>query len=130
MPQEPQREYTLAELAAAAGLPARTLRYYIARGVLPPPLRAGRNAGYGAPHLVRLRQIRKWQAAGASLADIHRRLSGEHAAPNPPEVWWCYRLSEHIIVQVRADAPAEQKRAVNRWAAGWRRPAAGADEEE
>jgi len=35
---------TLVELAEAAGVPARTIRYYIAKGLLPSPLVGGRPA--------------------------------------------------------------------------------------
>src|SRR5690606_6781413 len=41
-PGDGRREYRIGELAEAAGLPVRTLRYYQERRLLPPPRREGR----------------------------------------------------------------------------------------
>ena len=65
-------ERTLAELAEAAGIPARTIRFYIARGLLDGPLKAGRGAVYTAEHLARLEKIKTLQAEGRMLAEIGR----------------------------------------------------------
>jgi len=46
--------FTLVELAEASGVPARTVRFYIAKGLLPPPLVGGRAACYGEEHLKEL----------------------------------------------------------------------------
>ena len=51
------REYRVEELAEAAGIPVRTLRFYRERRLLPPPRRAGRIAWYSEDHLSRLRTI-------------------------------------------------------------------------
>lgn len=48
----------LAELAQKAGLPGRTIRFYIARGLLPGPLKAGRGATYGPENKVTDNQAR------------------------------------------------------------------------
>jgi DNA-binding transcriptional MerR regulator len=65
------------QLAAAAGVPVDTVRYYQSRGLLDPPRREGRIAWYGTPHLERLARIRELQARGLSLATIGRLLRGE-----------------------------------------------------
>ncbi|MFJ7158229.1 MerR family transcriptional regulator [Streptomyces sp. NPDC101118] len=49
--------YRREELARAAGVKARNLRYYQERGLLPPPRREGRIAWYSEDHLTRLRLI-------------------------------------------------------------------------
>ena len=46
--------FTLVELADVSGVPARTIRFYIAKGLLPPPLVGGRAACYGEEHLKEL----------------------------------------------------------------------------
>ena len=61
---------TLAELAEASGLPARTIRFYIARRVLSGPGKAGRGAAYGPEHLKRLQQIQRLQSQGRTIAEI------------------------------------------------------------
>ncbi len=49
--------YRRDELARAAGVKVRNLRYYQERGLLPPPRREGRIAWYSDDHLTRLRLI-------------------------------------------------------------------------
>jgi len=65
-----EKEWTLRELAAETGVPERTIRFYISRGLVDPPLRSGRGAAYGAGHKARLEEIRKLQAEGLMLAEI------------------------------------------------------------
>lgn len=67
-------EYRVEALARAAGLSVDTIRFYQAKGLLPPPQRAGRTAVYSAEHLARLRRIRKLQGEGVPLAVIRRLL--------------------------------------------------------
>ena len=59
---------TLAELAGAVGMTARNVRAYQTRGLLQPPVRAGRSSVYGAEHVRRLEQVQQARARGASLA--------------------------------------------------------------
>ena len=95
--------FSLQELAAEVGLPARTIRFYIARGLVPGPAQAGRGAAYTGEHLARLRAIRRLQAKGLMLADIARQLGGEkpEAALPEPSAWWRYPLQEDVVVWVR-----------------------------
>jgi DNA-binding transcriptional MerR regulator len=65
-----KKEWTLRELAAETGVPERTIRFYISRGLVDPPLRGGRGAAYGAGHKARLEAIKKLQAKGMMLAEI------------------------------------------------------------
>lgn len=61
----------ISDLAAAAGVAARTIRFYEDRGLLPAPARSA--AGYrlyGEGDVARLRFIRAAQAAGLTLAEI------------------------------------------------------------
>ena len=67
-------EYTLTDLAKLAGVSTRTVRYYIAQGLLPSPTQAGSNSRYSDEHLERLRKIRRLQAAHLPLAEIRRLL--------------------------------------------------------
>lgn len=76
------KEWTLRELAAETGVAERTIRYYITRELLPPPLRAGRGAAYGEDHKARIEDIRRLQAKGLMLAEVAHALAlGESAAP-------------------------------------------------
>lgn len=53
----------LDELAERAGVSARTVRYYVQRGLLAPPVFRGRDTVYGEGHLLRLRLIKRLQDA-------------------------------------------------------------------
>jgi len=66
--------YSLAELTRAAGVSVRTVRYYIAEGLVPPPFGAGPRAAYGDGHLDRLRLIGRLKAGFLPLREIRRRL--------------------------------------------------------
>lgn len=58
------------ELASAAGVPVRTVRYYRERGLLHPPRREGRIAWYDEHHLARLRTIAALLERGHTLNGI------------------------------------------------------------
>ncbi|AOT59355.1 zinc-responsive transcriptional regulator [Streptomyces rubrolavendulae] len=64
------REYRMEELAEAAGITPRTLRFYRERGLIPPPRREGRIAWYGPHHLARLRTIAALLERGHTLNGI------------------------------------------------------------
>ncbi|MFG1806685.1 MerR family transcriptional regulator [Streptomyces sp. NPDC049040] len=71
----PQTALTIDELAARAGVTVRTVRFYGARGLLPPPDIGPRRVGrYGAEHLSRLALIEELQQHGLTLAAIERYL--------------------------------------------------------
>lgn len=67
--------YKLDELAAAAGVSARTVRYYVQRGLLPGPVFRGKDSAYDQGHLVRLRAIKRLQEAFLPLDAIQAELS-------------------------------------------------------
>ncbi|MGY1456634.1 MerR family transcriptional regulator [Streptomyces sp. SS8] len=67
---DPPAEYRTAELARAAGITVRTLRFYRERRLLPPPRREGRIAWYNEHHLNRLRTISALLARGHTLGGI------------------------------------------------------------
>jgi Ca-activated chloride channel family protein len=87
--------YKLDELARAAGISARTVRYYVQRGLLPAPAFRGKDTAYGHEHLVRLRAIRRLQDAffpldaiaveleGRSLERIERLADGSESPTRP-----------------------------------------------
>lgn len=85
-------EYTLQELCAKVDLPVRTVRYYVQIGLIAPPQGETRAARYGDAHVQQLDQIRRWSAAGLSLARIRELLARPEAdalhsaAPVPGKV--------------------------------------------
>jgi DNA-binding transcriptional MerR regulator len=63
-------------LSRAADVPVRTIRYYLAEGLLPSPNGRGPAASYSQDHLNQLRLIRRLQDAHQPLAVIRTRLAG------------------------------------------------------
>jgi DNA-binding transcriptional MerR regulator len=96
---------TLAELSEESGIPARTIRFYIARGLLDGPVKAGRGAVYTAEHLARIEKIKNLQAEGRMLAEIvHELGAGESSGPGPePVAWWQHVIHEDVMVWVKGD---------------------------
>jgi DNA-binding transcriptional MerR regulator len=72
----------IAELAQRAGVTPRTIRYYVAEGLLPPPGGRGQRRAYGQQHLDRLDAIRQLKAAYLPLHEIRRRLNASPASPS------------------------------------------------
>ena len=99
-------EKTLAELAEAAGIPARTIRFYISRGLLDGPTKAGRGAVYTGAHLDRLEKIRALQAQGRHLSEIAPLVGGapQAASSYPATMWWQHALADDVVVWTRGDA--------------------------
>lgn len=69
-----RKEWKLTELAEAAGVSPRTVRYYVQRGLLPAPPFKGPDTVYGEEHLVRLKAIRVLQARFLPLDAIQVEL--------------------------------------------------------
>lgn len=72
MPAE--NDYSLQDLADLTGVTPRTIRFYVAQGLLPSPGRVGPGATYGPGHLARLKLIRQLQREHLPLAEIRARL--------------------------------------------------------
>jgi DNA-binding transcriptional MerR regulator len=75
----PGHGYTIDELAALTSVPSRTIRFYQAKGALPPPVRRGRVAYYDDTHAERLKLVAHLQDRGLSLRairDLFQRTDG------------------------------------------------------
>lgn len=116
--------YRLAELAAATNVSPRTIRYYIAEGVLPPPAGSGPAAVYTAAQRDRLLLIGQLKGQYLPLREIGQRLAAlsddavraelndartaTTPAANPPppatgERWERITLVDGVELHVRAD---------------------------
>lgn len=78
----PDGTYTIGELADLADVTPRTIRYYVAQGLLASPAGAGPGARYDEDHHRRLRLIRRLQGEHLPLAEIRKRL----ATMNPDDI--------------------------------------------
>lgn len=73
----------IAELAERAGVTPRTVRYYVAEGLLPAPGGRGQRRAYSQEHLRRLDMIRQLKDAYLPLYEIRRRLDAPASSPRP-----------------------------------------------
>ncbi|WP_243869618.1 MerR family transcriptional regulator [Streptomyces liangshanensis] len=76
-------EYRMADLARAAGITVRTVRFYRERGLIAPPRRDGRIAWYDDGHLARLRTIAALLERGHTLNGIADLAAAFEAARTP-----------------------------------------------
>jgi DNA-binding transcriptional MerR regulator len=103
---EPEH-YSLDEVAALAGVTARTVRYYIAQGLVDRPEGEKRGAHYLHRHLEQLLLVRRWSDAGLSLERIRELLAGAPEDPPPRavrpgtvEVWSRVTLADGLELHV------------------------------
>ncbi len=99
-------EKTLSELADESGIPARTIRFYITRGLVDGPVKAGREAVYTAAHVARLKRIKSLQSEGRMLSEIAVSLEDRQPKPSavaPPTAWWQHPVAPDVFVMARAD---------------------------
>lgn len=121
---EAEERYGLDELAALAGVTARTVRYYIAEGLVSRPLGEKRGAYYVRRHLEQLLLIRRWTDAGLSLERVRELIAGAPEDPPPRraaagsvEVWSRVTVADGLEVHLepgRAGLTPEQLRAFAR----------------
>jgi DNA-binding transcriptional MerR regulator len=79
-------EMAIGELADAAGLTRRAIRFYVQQGLLPAPLGRGRGRHYDDSHLQALKRIAELQQAGHSLDAIRKILRRSPASGAPEAV--------------------------------------------
>lgn len=116
--------YSIDELATLAGVTPRTVRYYIAEGLLDRPEGEKRGAHYLRRHLEQLLLIRRWTDAGLTLERVRELIAGapedpprQRAMPDSVEVWSRMTLADGLEVHVepgRAGLSPEQVRALVR----------------
>lgn len=87
------RQYSIRELVDATGIPRRTIRYYVQRGLIPAPEGAGRGHFYTETHRARLGWIRGLQARGHRLDEIAELIDAEE------------RDSSSVDLRATADRP-------------------------
>lgn len=74
---------SIAELADAAGLSRRAVRFYVQQKLLPAPHGLGRGKHYDPSHLTRLRRVMELQRAGHSLDEIRHLIGRDGVTPEP-----------------------------------------------
>lgn len=73
MTNDDRPRFTAETLAFRAGVPLRTVRFYVQEKLIDPPLGRGRGAHFTEHHLAQLQQARTLQNAGFTLEAIRAR---------------------------------------------------------
>lgn len=130
------KTFSLAKLAAVTKVPERTIRYYISRGLLPPPVVRGRKAFYSEQHAELISKIKKLQLQGLTLSEIAAHLAAiedkkkEEINATKEEVaesniittssvedfsiWYVYKIGDDINVHIKAGvSPWRIKKIIN-----------------
>jgi DNA-binding transcriptional MerR regulator len=125
--------FRLEDLARAADVSPRTVRYYVQRGLLPAPEFRGKDTTYGPDHLLRLRAIKRLQQVRWPLEEIAARIAGATSAqierlaaeaeaqpdielrpePSPSftgERWERFVLGPGLALHLEGDAPEDTRR--------------------
>jgi DNA-binding transcriptional MerR regulator len=89
---------SLDQLSTQSGVPGRTIRYYIQKGLITGPAGEKRGAWYSQGHLSDLLRIRQWQETGLSLEAIAGLLQARHDPPVPPRRPGAIEVHSHLVV--------------------------------
>ena len=119
----PER-FSIDELSTLAGVTPRTVRYYLAEGLVDRPEGEKRGAHYLRRHLEQLLLIRRWTDAGLSLDRVRELIDGapedpapRRAPPGSVEVWSRVTVADGLEVHVepgRAGLTPDQARSLIR----------------
>lgn len=106
-----EQRFTIDQLERMSGYPSRTIRYYIARGLLQPAYGRGPTATYDRDHLMRLQYIELLKQERMSLDDIREHLVEMEPADievamrgqfSPSaDLWRHLRLHEDLVLMIR-----------------------------
>lgn len=120
----PPERFSIEALATLAGVTARTVRFYIAEGLVDRPVGEKRGAHYVRRHLEQLLLIRRWTDAGLSLDRIRELIAGapedpppRRTAPGTVEVWSRVTAADGLEIHIepgRAGLSPEQVRSLVR----------------
>jgi DNA-binding transcriptional MerR regulator len=98
---------TLEELTDRVAMSVRNVRFYTARGLVPPPIRRGRSGYYSADHVARLQLVQELQGHGFTLSAIERYVAGIPADASPEDI----ALHRTMLAPWMADSSEELSRA-------------------
>ena len=105
---------TLKELSEKTGLSPRTIRFYIAQGLLSGPVGLGRSAFYDESHLEALRRVEELKGSGKAISEIKVEINPSDVRVSEPEQLWSYSVSEDVTVLVRSDVSPWRARRIRR----------------
>lgn len=104
---------TMTELAEQSGVPARTIRFYITKNLLPGPTRQGPGAPYTEDHLSIVTRIKELQAEGLTLDQILQNLM-DNPLNLKGHIAQVFGVTEGVEVHVNHALPLQRKNVIFR----------------
>ncbi len=89
--------YTIDELTRMCGVSRRTVRFYVQRGLIPPPAGRGRGRHYGEEHLDGILRIQDMKREGKRLEEIKLEKRTQAEIPDKPVV---EDLPRHLVTRI------------------------------
>ncbi|WP_307827960.1 MerR family transcriptional regulator [Nocardioides sp. SYSU D00038] len=93
----------LDELCERVGMSVRNVRFYTAKGLVPPPIRRGRSGYYDANHVARFELVQELQSHGFTLAAIEKYVAGIPDDARPEDI----ALARTMLAPWQADLPVD-----------------------
>ena len=110
---QPERPLSIGELAEQTGVSRRTVRFYVQRGVIDPPIGLGRSSHYTQRHVGQVRRVLELQRRGLQLSDItappeeaQESSTAESSTVETPETNLVLRVTLMEGVRLELDAGA------------------------
>ncbi|CAM3174192.1 MerR family transcriptional regulator [Nocardioides dubius] len=97
---------TLDDLCDRIGMSVRNVRFYTSRGLVPPPIKRGRQGYYDSTHVARLELVNELQAHGFTLAAIERYVTRIPHDATPEAI----RLHRTLLAPWAAEHPELMRR--------------------
>lgn len=98
---------TVEQLSERTGISVRNLRFYTSRGLVPPPLRQGRTAGYTPRHVALFELVRDLTEQGLSLAAVEGYLKRLPTDATPAQIALHQALMRPFVAE--QDTPATSR---------------------
>jgi len=117
---------SIGELAERANVSRRTVRYYVQRGLIDPPLGLGRASGYSQKHVDQIQRVLRFQREGLPLRTIEQLPENAEPAPAasvmpPPTVVLRVPLRDGVRLEIDAGSALPPQDVLNQLAAACER---------
>ena len=107
VPDSPRELLTLDDLTKRVGMSVRNVRFYTTKGLVPPPIRRGRQGYYSPDHVARLELVQELQRHGFTLAAIEKYVGRIPHDASPEDI----AMHRAMLAPWSRDLPVEMSRA-------------------
>ena len=116
-------QLSIGDLADRTGVSRRTVRFYVQRGIIDPPLGRGRGSYYTDHHVQQIHRVRSLQREGLSLEridQIEEAPTGTPGTGHEQSLWLRIPLAPGVNLEVEAGQGAPSQERISRLASACR----------